>query len=152
MRHLLVALTLMLCTVGIVSAKDTRMLIDQVPPAAGVFSPQTAIGPDKYPDQQAAFKQAVEKALNGKYQVIAQHIYIYPSDKSPSWAPLRMYIADYMGSHLNGVSYYNNIGYAENIGVEIWKVGTFRPKYFALSMTPCPDGNSLVGYFEVEKQ
>jgi hypothetical protein len=154
----IIVLTFLLCAASITSAKETRMLIDQVPIQKGVFVPEAPMGADQHPDQQAAFKKAVEIALTGKYRVIAQHFYLYPIHKqagwpsvNPSWAPLRMSISDALGS-LHGESVYRDLGLAPNPVLEIWKVGTFHRQYFALSMTHLENGNALVGYFEVEKE
>lgn len=152
-----IAMTL-LCASSIAYAKETRMLIDQVPALKGMFVPEAPMVADQYPDQQAAFKKAVETALMGKYRVTAQHLYFYPIHKEaglppvkPGWAPLRMSISDSLGG-IHGKSVYHDLGFAPNPVLEVWKIGSFHPQYFALSMTVLEDGNALAGYFEVEKE
>jgi hypothetical protein len=62
-----------------------------------------------------------------------------------------MSVSDSLGQ-LHGQSVYRDPGFVPNPVLEVWKVGSFRPQYFALSMTVLEDGNALVGYFAVEKE
>ncbi len=152
--HLLLPLMLLLCASCIAStSKDSSMLIDKIP-VSQLFSPQSPISEAQYPAQQAELVKTLNDQWGGKYKVISQRIYLYPSTDGvrPSWPVVDSYISNYIATTLHGHLETTKVTSAVPVMSEVWKVGTFHTEWVAIAMIDnLPDGNALVGYFEVEK-
>lgn len=140
-------LSLLLAAAGCTSAKDSSMLIDQIP----LLTPEPALAADQFPQQQTALKQALEQHWQGEYRIRSERFYRFKDE--PKWVVLEKRVDNHVRDDLGGKREYLKSGRPGISGVGVWKVGMLRPERVAVAMADeaLPDGSVLYGLFEVEK-
>lgn len=145
-----IAIALLLCAAGCTTAKDTTMLIDEIP----LFSAGNPIGEGQYTEQKTALIQALEQHWQGKYRVAGQRFFVYPAPAK--WVILDKFVSNHVQDKMGGSPEYDEHGEPDIPGftaVDVWKIGMLRPRYVGVTMAhqPLPDGSVLYAYLEVEK-
>jgi hypothetical protein len=133
-------------------AKDRAMLIDQVPPMMEYN--QTPLDDSQHQAEQAQLSEGVARALNGKYKIIGQKIYLFPlrNGISPIWVAVRPDVGNFVSQKLSGKEEFENLGTNKIPSIAVFKVGFLHPERMALAMMDLSEGGALIGYFEVEKE
>jgi hypothetical protein len=150
-----IALMLALVAAGCAAAQSkdsTPMLIDKLP--TNLWNPQTLLGADQHKKDQLAMVGEIEKLWQGKYRITAQHIYLLPPDHDSLPNP----VISKMDFHnaMNDLDPEPELVFSNETFelpyLNIWKTSGPHPKYVAFSLYPIADKNTLLGYFELEKE
>ena len=134
-------------------AKDIKMSVDTIP-IDPLFNPKTAISQDTYKKEQDSFVHSLNDYLRGKYQLVDKRIFVYTRIKEyipPQWILVSQNFDNSM-YELNKRSEIvdNQLSANGFSALKIFKVGG---KYLAIAQSNfLPDGNALVGYFELKKE
>ena len=129
------------------------MSLDQLP-VSTAFNPQTPIGADIYPKEQAAFVQGVTAQVQAKgYQITGQRVFVfvgYVPDVGPQWVVLHAELNNHLDGAYHAKEIAKEISETEPVASSIWKLSDGQVIAVAQSH-PLPDGKALVGYFSLKK-
>lgn len=142
-----IMMLLLLCAAGCTSAAEDTMSINEIPP----FSAAQPVAAQDHAEQQAAFVDALNRQWQGKYRITGQRLFVYTAPAK--WVVLDKFVDNHVQDKLGGKREYDEQNFPGVSAAVVWKIGTFRTHRVAVAMadTALPDGGTLFGYFEVEK-
>lgn len=118
------------------------------------YSPQQPIGPELYPDQQAALVRGVTSQANAKgYRILDQRIFVYEGhvrEIGPQWVILHADLWTEFKNNYRAKEIAKQTGAAEPSASAVWRLPGGEVIEVAQSQTS-PDGTALVGYFSLAK-
>lgn len=118
------------------------------------YRPQQPIGPELYPDQQAALVGGVTSQANAKgYRIIDQRIFVYEGhvrEIGPQWVVLHADLWTEFKDNYRAKEIAKQTGAAEPSASAVWRLPGGEVIEVAQSQTS-PDGTALVGYFSLAK-
>ena len=135
-------------------AKDTSTPLDQLP-VSQAFNPQTPIGADVYPKEQAAFVQGVAAQVQAKgYRITGQRVFVfvgYVPEIGPQWVVLHAELNNHLNDVYHAKEIAKDLSEAEPVASSIWRLP--KGQLLAIAQShPLPDGKALVGYFSLEER
>ena len=134
-------------------AKDAPISLDQLP-TSEMFRPRHPVGPDQFASEQAAFVQQVAtqvKELN--FHLTEQRIFVYTGvspEMGPQWVVLHAELGNQLVEQFHAKELSRSLSEGGPAAISVWKLPHGRVVAIAES-EDLPDGNALVGYFELEK-
>jgi hypothetical protein len=149
----ILVLILLIFVSSMTTAKDSKMLLDQIP-LNPMFNPQTPLDSSQHQAEQTQLRESVDRVLKGKYRVVAQRIFLDPVDQgiSPVWVTIKPDADNAIFDKFGGKTEHEYPLNTPDPAIIIWKIGFLHPQRLAMSMSTLPNGDALVGYFEVEKE
>jgi hypothetical protein len=118
------------------------------------YSPKHAIGPELYPDQQAALVRGVTLQAHAKgYRILDQRIFVYEGhvrEIGPQWVILHADLWTELTDNYRAKEIAKQTGGGEPSASAVWSLPGGDLVEVAQSQT-LPDGTALVGYFSLTK-
>lgn len=123
-------------------------------PANAAYNPNQEIGPDRYPDQQAALVNGVMSQAKAKgYRVRGQRIFIFEGhvpEIGPQWVILHGELYKQFADTYHATEIGKELSVTEPSVSATWQFPGGEVIEVAQSQ-PLPDGKALVGYFSLTK-
>lgn len=133
--------------------KKDHFSLDQLP-VHFTYSPQQPIGPELYPDQQAALVGGVTSQADANgYRILDQRIFVYVGhvrEIGPQWVVLHADLWTEFNDNHRAKEIAKQAGGEEPSASAVWRLPGGELIEVAQSQTS-PDGTALVGYFSLAK-
>jgi hypothetical protein len=150
-------LATIILTIGLTACaapvKKDHFSLDQLP-VHFAYSPQQPIGPELYPDQQAALVGGVTSQADTKgYRILDQRIFVYVGhvrEIGPQWVVLHADLWTEFNDNYRAKEIAKQTGGEEPSASAVWRLPGGDLIEVAQSQTS-PDGTALVGYFSLAK-